>query len=180
MNGTTQSSSSQFLPVFLRLPTGPRRDLWPGSNLSYWKLRSLITPVTWNNYAPPVRAYNLCKAGATRGTVLIEHSDLLQWWHRELQRNNPSLGPLLLPSPQLPPVLTIPPSGEQCPYTQLKHTVMYELSLPQSPYGQTLIYVTRYRLPGRSIHPIAMQTESLLHYIRSCPPPRSADRQAED
>ena len=154
------------------MPPGPGRRLWPGSSLNYWNLRSLISPGPWNNDRPPVRAYALRKPGATRGTVLIENLDLLQWWNTQFQQGNPASAPLPLPNSQLPPVLSIPSSGGQCPVTQLKHTVMYELSLPQSPYGQTRIYVTRYHLPGRAMNHIAMQTQSVLQFIRSFPPPR--------
>ena len=172
MNNTTQLGSPQPVPVFLRLPSGPQRQLWQGFPLNYWKLRSLISPGPWNNNTPPVRAYDLRKPGTTRGTVLIENLDLLQWWNTQFQRGNPAASPLPLPDIQLPPVLSIPHSGGQCPVTQLKHTVMYELSLPQSPYGQTRIYVTRYHLPGRAMNPIVMQTQSVLQFIRSFPAPR--------
>lgn len=164
--------STQPAPVFLRMPSSPQRQLWPGSNLSYWDLRRLVSPGSWNNNKPPVRAYDLCKPGATRGIPLIEHTDLIQWLNGEFQRNNPGGAPLPLPNIQLPPVLSIPPSGGQCPITQLRHTTMYELSLPQSPYGQTRIYVTRYLLPGSASNPIMMDTQSVLRFIRAFPPPQ--------
>lgn len=77
---TSQDASSQPQtdPVFLRLPSGPGRQLWPGCRLNYWQLRPLISPGPWNNNTPPVRAYNVRKPGATRGTPLIEHADLIQ------------------------------------------------------------------------------------------------------
>jgi hypothetical protein len=158
--------------VFLRLPSGPGRQLWSGSPLNYWKLCSLISPAPWNNNTPPVRAYDFRKPGAARGTPLIEHADLIQWWNSQFQTDPALQGPLPLPNAQLPPVLTIPPSGGQCPVTQLRHTVMYELSLPNSPYSHTKTYVSRYHLPGRAMHPIVMQTQSVLTFIRSFPPPR--------
>jgi hypothetical protein len=169
----SQVATSQPQPdaVFLRLPSGPGRQLWPGCPLNYWKLRSLISAGPWNSHQPPVRAYDLRKSGAARGTPLIEHADLIQWWNSQFQ-TDPAL-PGLLPLPKSPPpVLTIPPSGGQCPVTQLRHTVLYELSLPDSPYGQTRIYVSRYRLPGRAMQPIVMQTQSVLTFIGSFPPPR--------
>lgn len=159
-------------PVFLRLPTGSKRDVWRWSPLTYWELRTLISPGPWNNHNPVIRAYSLCKPGAQRGTVLIEHLDLAKWWNTQFEKRYPSLAPVPLPQIQPPPVLRIPPSGGVCPFTQLKHTTLYELSLPQSPYGQTKIYMTRYAVPGRGINPIVMETQSLLQYIRSCPPPR--------
>lgn len=165
------TSQPQTDPVFLRLPSGPGRQLWPGCRLNYWQLRSLISPGPWNNNAPPVRAYDVRKPGATRGTPLIEHTDLVQWWNSQFQTDPALQGPLPPPNVQLPPVLTVPPSGGQCPVTQLRHTVMYELSLPNSPYGHTRIYVSRYHLPGRAMHPIVMQTQSVLQFIRSFPPP---------
>ena len=184
MNITSQpNSTSSQLPnqpanpqpqsdaVFLRLPSGPGRQLWPGCRLNYWKLRSLISPGPWNNHKPPVRAYDLRKSGATRGTPLIEHADLIQWWNSQFRTDPTLTGPLPLPKAP-PPVLTIPRSGDQCPVTQLRHTALYELSLPDSPYGQTRIYVSRYQLPGRATQPIVMQTQSVLTFIRSFPPPR--------
>jgi hypothetical protein len=45
------------------------------------------------------------------------------------------------------------------------------LSRPDSPYLNNEISVTRYSLPGRSIQIISMETESVLRYIRSLPPP---------
>ena len=164
--------STQPVPVFLRMPSGPQRQLWPGSNLSYWDIRRLISPGVWNNNTPPVRAYDLRKAGAARGIPLIEHADMIEWLNGEFQRSNPGCAPLPLPNIQPPPVLSIPPSGQQCPFTQLRHTTLYELSLSQSPYGQTRIYVTRYLLPGSANNPIMMDTQSVLRFIRSFPPPR--------
>jgi hypothetical protein len=159
-------------PVFLRMPSGPQRQLWPGANLSYWDLRRLVSAGPWNNNKPPVRAYDLRKPGAKRGIPLIEHADLIAWLDGQFQRTNAGCAPLPLPNIQLPPVLSIPASGEQCPFTQLRHTTLYELSLPHSPYGQTRIYVTRYLLPGSATSPIVLETQSLLRFIRSFPPPR--------
>lgn len=49
---------------------------------------------------------------------------------------------------------------------------MYELSLPNSPYGHTRIYFLPYVLPGRTRRLIAMDTQAVLQFIRSFPPPR--------
>lgn len=171
MNKASPLGSLPTEPVFIRMPSGPGRELWPGSGLDYWKLRPLISPGPWNNQSPLVRAYDVTKACATRGTPLIEHVDLIEWLNSQFHKNSTQFGPLPLPNIQPPPVLTIPPRGGICPVTQLKRTTMYQLSLPISPYGVTGINVTRYALPHRKKQRIVMVTESLLQFIRSFPPP---------
>ena len=179
MNESKPISDTQSLqpltvlnPIFLRMPSKGNRELWPGSGLNYWKLRRLISPGTWNEQKPSVRAYELRKIGRTRGMVFIEHADLIDWYNKQFQRSNPASPVLSPPQISLPPTLTIPATGKQCPYTQLRHTVMYELSQLSSPYGQTGIYFTPLLLPGRTHGRIAMQTPSVLQFIRSCPPPK--------
>ena len=158
--------------IFDRLPNGPGRELWPGGPLNYWKLRRLISPGPWNKNSPPVRAYVLRNEEADRGIVLIEHIDLLKWWNECFRRSGVFSEPIAIPQIELPPVLRIPLPGEECPYTSLKHTVMYDLARICSPYGQTGILFTRYVLPGSAKRAIAFETQSLLRYIRSLPPPQ--------
>lgn len=172
MNKTTPSALFQTDPVFIRMPSGQHRRLWPGSSFTYYNLRPLVSPGAWNNNRPPIRAYNLRKVGKTRGTVLIEHADLIEYLSQEFKGRNPAAPPLPPLNIHLPPVLGIPPSGGQCPVTQLKHTVMYDLSLAQSPYGATKIFTTRHYITGSALGRILMQTDSVLRFIRSCPPPQ--------
>jgi hypothetical protein len=158
--------------VFLRLPNGPGRELWPGGPLNYWKLRRLISPGPWNKNVPPVAAHQLCKSGADRGIVLIALDSLLMWLNDCFRRSGTFGNPIPIPKIELPPVLRIPPPGQECPYTSLRHTVMYELARVCSPHGQTGIYSTPYTLPGSAKRAIAIETQSLLRYIRSLPPPQ--------
>jgi hypothetical protein len=160
------------VPIFLRLPTGSKRILYPGSNLNYWKLRNLISPGPWNNHQPPIRAYELKKPGTSGGIVLIEHLSLLTWWAPFLKESN-STSPLLpMLGIVLPPILNVVKSGGQCPYTGLKHTMLYELSLRNSPYGPTGIQSWMTSRPGSKVHTIAIDTASLVSFIRSLPPPQ--------
>ncbi len=159
-------------PVFVRLPRGTRRVLLDGTELNFWQIRRLISKVPGSKDSPPVRGYVLRQTGAERGIVLIESADLRKWWNECFRRSGIFTAPVPIPQIPLPPVLHIPPPGKDCPYTSLKHTTMFELSRPFSPYGQTQIYVTRYLLPGSAAKVIAIETHSLLRFIRSLPAPQ--------
>lgn len=158
--------------VFLRLPTPEDQAFWPWNVLRNKKLQRIISAGPWNDHKPPVRAYRLWKLGAERGVVLIEHLDLIRFLNRVILKSESSAGPIPLPEFDPPKVLNIPDSGEECPVTSLKHTVMFELSQRFSPYGPTEIQVSPYVLPGSKVNHIAIVTESLLRYIRSQPPPQ--------
>jgi hypothetical protein len=172
MSKTSTSVSGEIDPVFLRMPSGQHRRLWPGSPFTYYNLRPLVSPGPWNNQSPPIRAYALRKVGTKRGTVLIEYADLIAYLNRLFQPQNPSCPPL--PPPRIPnfPTLSVPPPGKQCPVTQLKTTIMHELSLNESPYGDTKIFTTRNYITGSAKWRVLMTTDSVLRFIRSCPPPQ--------
>jgi hypothetical protein len=173
MNETNSSGNLQSQPVFLRLPSDPKGPLWPGLPLKYSQLRPLISPGPWNNNTPPIRAYDLRKPRAKRGIPLIEHIDVIQWLNAQFQRTDPAFPPIPLPYIKAPEILIVPSKRRpQCPFTLLKRTSLFELSLPDSEYGQTRIYVTRLRIPGREVGTIAMETQSVLRFIRSFPPPQ--------
>lgn len=152
------------VPVFLRMPTGPGRQLCPGSNLNYWKLRKLIAPGLWNFFRPPVAAYRLVKPNQTRGTILIEYSSLQAWLDPNFNASTVTI----------PPIFNLPKGKDFCPYTGIKRTVLYELSLSQSPYGTTRIRSWMQIPPGNKTGVIAIDAKSLVDYIRTLPPPSFA------
>ena len=104
--------------------------------------------------------------------VLIERLDLIKFLNQGFLQNATPVAPVALPEFHLPPVLSIPAPGAECPVTSLRHTVMFELSIPFSPYGRTEIHISRYLLPGSQVKNIGIETQSLLRFIRSQPPPR--------
>jgi hypothetical protein len=168
----TQALGDPPQRVFLRLPGRHSPGPLDGTPLKNRKLHRMISPGPWNKNSPPIRAYVLRKTGTDRGIVLIENEDVLRYWNECFRWSGIFTAPIPVPTIALPPVLHIPPPGKECPYTSLKHTTMFELSRPFSPYGQTQIYVARYLLPGSAAKVIAIETQSLLRYIRSLPPPK--------
>ena len=157
--------------VFLRLPDTGSGEPWLVPSLNYWKLQRLISPGRWNKGCAPVRAYVLRRTCATRGIVLVEHADIIRWLNECFRKSGVLTPPIPAPQIALPPVLRIPAAGEKCPYTSLTHGTMFELSRPFGAYGLTQIYVARYLLPGSAAKAVAIETQSLLRYIRSLPPP---------
>ncbi len=164
--------SNRPQPVFLRLPTEEDQAFWPWNRVRNKKLQRIISPCSSNDFKPPVRAYKLRALGAEGGVVLMEHLDWIKFLNQVVLKSGSPDAPIPVPEFFLPTELSIPASGEMCPCTSLKHTVMHELSREFSPYGRTEILIHRYVLPGSMVKHIAIDTASLLNYIRSQPPPK--------
>jgi hypothetical protein len=103
---------------------------------------------------------------------LIERQDLLDWRNEIFRQDNPDYTPAGVPPVPLPPFLSLPSRRtRRCPYTGLGRTVMHGLTSARQPYGPTGIIVARYRIPGLGTERLAIDTDSLLRYLRSLPPP---------
>src|SRR5581483_8282259 len=104
-NASTAASGDPPRRVFLRLPDCDSGEPWLVPTLTYWKLQRLISPGRWNNGSAPVRAYVLRRTSATRGIVLVEHADLIDWLNECFRKSGIPTPPIPAPQITLPPVL---------------------------------------------------------------------------